>query len=153
MPARSNSKFAQRSRSLDLAAVGKAERHAFGAGTSRVRESTRPNSLRAREQLKIADATQLFGNLLHYRLRQSAEQAKQPSAIDRARLIDHHLADASVAGYFCWQLDAQDVLAGEAGGTVKDPRARMIRLVQQIRLDHDYRPNLSRFASASRIQV
>ena len=53
----------------------------------------------ARGRSKIADATQLFGNFLHHCLRQAAERPKQPPSINRARLIDHHLARASVAGH------------------------------------------------------
>jgi len=88
---------------------------------------------------KTADATQLFGNLTHHRLRQSAEWPKQPSAINRAGLIDHHHADASVADHPCRHLDAQEVFSAESDCTRKDPRARMVRLIQQVRLEHDDR--------------
>jgi hypothetical protein len=104
-------------------------------------------------KLKIADAAQLVGHLPHHRLRQSPEWPEQPPPIDRARLINHHLAGACVAGHSRWKLDPQDVLPTELGCAGKDPRARMARLVQQIGLDHDDRPPLPRFAAAPRIQV
>jgi hypothetical protein len=104
-------------------------------------------------KLKIANAAQLVGNLPHHRLRQSPEWPEQPPPIDRARLINHHLAGASVAGHSCWKLDPQDVPPSELGCAGKDPRARMVCLIQQIGLDHDDRPHLPRFAAAPRIQV
>jgi hypothetical protein len=106
-----------------------------------------------RGRSKIADATQLFGNFLHHCLRQAAKRPKQPPAINRAGLIDHDLAGASVASHPFRQLNTQDVLSGQPGCAGKDPRARMVRLVQEVRLDYDNGPDLSRLATAAGIQV
>jgi hypothetical protein len=108
--------------------------------------------LRARES-KIPDAAQFIRNLPHHDLRQPAQRPQQPPAVNRAGLIDHHLADASVAGDPCGQLHPQDVLSRQAGRTGKHPRAGMVGLVQKIRLNHDDRRDLSRLATSARIQV
>jgi hypothetical protein len=76
----------------------------------------------------VAVSAQLFGNLPHHRLGQSAEWPKQPSAIDRAGLIDHHLADAPA------------IFSGNSTRRTFAPVSRVVQgstHVQQARLDHD----------------
>jgi hypothetical protein len=55
---------------------------------------------------KIADPTQLFGYFPHHRVRQPAEQPEQPTAINRAGLINHDFASAGITSHALRQLDA-----------------------------------------------
>jgi hypothetical protein len=45
-----------------------------------------------KRELQVADAAQLFGDLLHYRIGHPSQGSKQVAPIDRSRLIDHNLA-------------------------------------------------------------
>jgi len=106
-----------------------------------------------RGSLELAQVPELGLDFSHEYAGQRFQRSHESSIVDRPALIDHHLAILPVPGDAARQDDTEKALGREARGAWQHPRGRVPGLIQQVRLDYQYRPHLAGLRARARTEI
>jgi hypothetical protein len=103
--------------------------------------------------LQVSQTTQLFLEFSQDTARQRLESANKPAVVDRATLVDHDLALLLVPRDPSGKGNSKEILSGESGRARKNPGRRMFRLVEEISLNDEDRPDFAGFRAETGVEI
>lgn len=103
--------------------------------------------------LQIAQMPELVLDFPPQSLRQGSQRTHKPPVVDCSTLIDHDLALLTVSRDPPGKRNSQQILSGESRRARQDPRRWMAHIVQQVALNHEYRPELPRLGTESGAEI